>query len=143
MAVCAVMAGASSFAAISDWLQDLDEHSRIRLGFTDALPAGTTVWRLLIRLDAPLLSGVLAGWLRTRTSPPNPATDTRRHRRVIAVDGKTLRGARRDDGRQVHLLSALTPAPESSWPRSPSTRKAMRSRRSRRYSTASNRSWAA
>ena len=26
---------------------------------------------------------------------------------MIAVDGKTLRGARRADGRQVHLLSAL------------------------------------
>jgi predicted transposase YbfD/YdcC len=29
---------------------------------------------------------------------------------VIAVDGKTLRGARRDGGRQVHLLSALDTA---------------------------------
>jgi DDE_Tnp_1-associated/Transposase DDE domain len=107
VAVCAVMAGASSFAAISDWLQDLDEHGRVRLGFTDAVPAGTTVWRLLIRLDAELLAGVLAGWLRTLASLPHPAATTRRYRRVIAVDGKTLRGARRDDGRQIHLLSAL------------------------------------
>lgn len=101
------MAGASSFAAISDWLQDLDGHGRVRLGFTDAVPAGTTVWRLLIRLDAQLLAGVLAGWLRTRACPPDPAAVTRRYRRVIAVDGKTLRGARHDDGRQIHLLSAL------------------------------------
>jgi hypothetical protein len=27
VAVCAVMAGASSFAAITDWLDDLDEHA--------------------------------------------------------------------------------------------------------------------
>ncbi|GAA0730828.1 transposase family protein [Dactylosporangium roseum] len=60
VAVCAVMAGASSFAAITDWLHDLDERARQRLGFTDGVPAGTTVWRLLTRLDDRQLSTVLA-----------------------------------------------------------------------------------
>jgi predicted transposase YbfD/YdcC len=105
VAVCAVMAGASSFAAITDWLHDLDEHAQTRLGFGDSVPAGTTMWRLLIRLDPTLLAGVLAGWLHTRADQPGPPP--RRFRRVIAVDGKTLRGARLDNGRQVHLLSAL------------------------------------
>jgi predicted transposase YbfD/YdcC len=104
VAVCAVLAGASSFAAITDWLHDLDDHARDRLGF-DRTPAGTTVWRLLTRLDADLLATVLAGWLTARTRPPAPLR-ARRYRPVIAVDGKTLRGAHRD-GRQVHLLSAL------------------------------------
>ncbi|MFI5898209.1 transposase family protein [Actinoplanes sp. NPDC051513] len=67
VAVCAVMAGASSFAAITDGLHDLDEHARARLGFADRVPAGTTMWRLLIRLDAGLLATVLAGWLHART----------------------------------------------------------------------------
>jgi predicted transposase YbfD/YdcC len=107
VAVCAVLAGASSFAAITDWLHDLDEHAQDRLGFTRGIPVGSTVWRLLTRLDDGLLSVVLAGWLRTRTPAitsraPRPA----RYRTVIAVDGKTLRGAR-PGGRQVHLLSAL------------------------------------
>lgn len=105
VAVCAVLAGASSFAAITDWLHDLDDQARDRLGF-DRIPAGTTMWRLLTRLDAGQLAGVLAGWLHARTAAPSPARP-RRYREVIAVDGKTLRGARRDDGRQVHLLSAL------------------------------------
>ncbi len=106
VAVCAVLAGASSFAAITDWLYDLDEHARDRLGFNRGIPAGTTVWRLLTRLDATALTTVLAGWLRTRAPAP-PAVRPRRYRTVIAVDGKTLRGARRHDGRLVHLLSAL------------------------------------
>ncbi|WP_432835731.1 transposase family protein [Dactylosporangium sp. CA-092794] len=89
VAVCAVLAGASSFAAISDWLHDLDEHAPARLGFGRRMPAGTTVWRLLTRLDAGLLTQVLAGWLRTRT-PPVPSRP-RCYRTVIAVDGKTLR----------------------------------------------------
>src|SRR5215212_9466109 len=57
------------------------------------------------RLDADLLATILAGWLRTRTRPATPRP--RRYRQVIAVDGKTLRGARRADGSQIHLLSAL------------------------------------
>ena len=106
VAVCAVLAGASSFAAITDWLHDLDAQARDRLGFDHGVPVGTTVWRLLTRLDDGLLSTVLAGWLTARARPvttPRP----HRYRTVIAVDGKTLRGARRRDGGQVHLLSAL------------------------------------
>jgi predicted transposase YbfD/YdcC len=103
--VCAVLAGASTFAAITDWLHDLDDHARARLGFDEAVPVGTTLWRLLTRLDADVLAIVLAGWLRSRTPPASARP--RRHRQVIAVDGKTLRGARYPDGRQVHLLSAL------------------------------------
>lgn len=105
VAVCAVLAGATSFAAIADWLYDLDEPAQVRLGFTRGVPAGTTVWRLLTRLDAAVVTAVLAGWLRARAQ--QEAVRPRRYRTVIAVDGKTLRGARLADGRQVHLLSAL------------------------------------
>jgi len=45
VAVCAALAGASSFAAITDWLQDLDGHARDRLGF-GRIPASTTIWRV-------------------------------------------------------------------------------------------------
>ncbi|MET8352490.1 transposase family protein [Micromonospora sp. NPDC005206] len=72
VAVCAVLAGASSFAAITDWLHDLDEQARARLGFTRGVPVGTAVWRLLTRLDAGLLATVLAGWLRTGSQPFTP-----------------------------------------------------------------------
>ncbi|WP_026254856.1 transposase family protein [Salinispora arenicola] len=76
VAVCAVLAGASSFAAITDWLHDLDAQARDRLGFDRGVPVGTTVWRLLTRLDDGLLSTALAGWLTTRARPvstPRPA----------------------------------------------------------------------
>jgi hypothetical protein len=91
VAVCAVMAGASSFTAIADWLHDLDDIARARLSFVRGVPATTTMWRLLI-LDADLLATILAGWLQTRTRPP---AASRRPR------------YRRTDGSQVHLLSAL------------------------------------
>jgi len=104
VAVCAVLAGACTFAAITDWVRDLDRASWARLGFTDRVPAATTVWRLLIRVDAQALSTVLASWLLARTTAVTRSG--RRWRLVIAVDGKVVRGARLADGRQIHLLSA-------------------------------------
>ena len=98
--------GAQTFAAIADRLHDLDDAARARLGFTRGIPAETTVWRLLTRLDADLLATVLARWLRTRARPIVPP-QRRARRIVIAIDGKTMRGARRTDGTRVHLLSGL------------------------------------
>jgi DDE_Tnp_1-associated len=108
VAVCAVLAGAVTFAAIADWVRDLDAPAWARLGFIGRIPVASTVWRLLVRVDADALSTVLAGWLRARNPPASttPAVVDRRWRRVIAVDGKVLRGSRLSDGSQVHLLSA-------------------------------------
>lgn len=83
----------------------LDTQTQKRLGFTAGVPVGSTVWRLLTRLEDTLLGTVLAGWLQTRTLAEVPTP--RRYRTMIAIDGKTLRGSRIGDGRQVHLLSAL------------------------------------
>jgi hypothetical protein len=63
VAVCAVLAGATTFAAIGDRATDLDEAARHRLGFVGRIPAGSTVWRFLIRIDAQVLQAVLTGWL--------------------------------------------------------------------------------
>jgi hypothetical protein len=43
VAVCAVLAGASTFAAIADWAADLDPPARRWLGFCGRIPAGSTV----------------------------------------------------------------------------------------------------
>ena len=105
VAVCAVLAGACTFAAIADWAADLDPPARARLGL-GRVPAASTVWRFLVRLDATVLQAVLTGWLRARLPPAAPAASRRSGRVVIAVDGKVLRAARLPEGRQVHLLSA-------------------------------------
>ena len=104
VAVCAVLAGATSFAAIGDWVRDLGRVAWGRLGFGDQVLAATTVWRLLICVDHEGLSAVLARWLRTRSGPVRVVV--RRWQMVVAVDGKVQRGARLTDGRQVRLLSA-------------------------------------
>jgi hypothetical protein len=100
------LAGATTFTAIADWAADLDPPARRRLGLPGRIPAISTVWRFLVRVDATVLQAVLTGWLRRRTSISPAVGDGRSGRVVIAVDGKALRGARLPHGRQVHLLSA-------------------------------------
>jgi predicted transposase YbfD/YdcC len=102
VAVCAVLSGAVTFAAIADWLDDLPETDLHQVGLHDAKPVATTIWRLLVRVDSVALTSVLAAWLLARNRAQGPATS----RRIIAVDGKTVRGTVANDGRCVHLLAA-------------------------------------
>jgi hypothetical protein len=104
-AVCAVMAGACTFAAMADWVRDLDPPAWAKLGFTGKLPVPSTLWRVLTRVDDTELSVVVTRWVRARTA--SVRASGRRWRRVIAIDGKVLRGAKLPGGRQVHLLSAF------------------------------------
>ena len=100
LAVCAVLAGARSFTAIAEWAADADAETLARLGAT-AVPSESTFRRALRRLGADAFDDLAGQWAQRRTAP-GPGS-----RRVIAVDGRTLRGSRHggEDGR--HLLAAF------------------------------------
>src|SRR5262249_10829801 len=101
LAVCAALAGARSFTAIAEWAADADEATLAGLGVTGAVPSESTSGRPLQHLDADARDAGGGAGAARRPLPPQGA------RRVIAVDGKTLRGsaAGGEDGR--HLLAAL------------------------------------
>jgi predicted transposase YbfD/YdcC len=106
IAAAAVLTGARSFAAIAEWAVDADQPVRAALGAHRdpltgrwAVPAEATIRRTLARLDPEALAAAIGAWLADRDHAGQ-------RRRAVAVDGKTLRGARRD-GRQVHLLAAM------------------------------------
>jgi DDE family transposase len=111
LAAAAVLAGARSMAAIAEWAADAPPMVRAALGARrDALtgqrtvPAESTIRRTLGRLDDQALAVAVGAWLADRDRRER----RQRRRRAVAVDGKTLRGARRPpDGRQVHLLAAM------------------------------------
>jgi predicted transposase YbfD/YdcC len=99
VAVTAVLAGARSFAAIGEWATDLPGAYRARIGLSMA-PEESTLRKLFARLDADRLDRLLGAWLWTRTGVVDG-------RRVIAVDGKSVRGAKRSDGSLLHLVAAF------------------------------------
>jgi len=106
IAAAAVLAGARSIAAIAEWAADTPQSIRAALGTRRdpfagrwVVPTETTIRRTLARLDAEALAAAIGAWLADRDRPGR--------RRAVAVDGKTLRGARDTQGRQVHLLAAM------------------------------------
>lgn len=99
VAVTAVIAGARSFAAIGEWAADLTDDALARLGLPGG-PEESTLRKLFARLDATALDAQLAvyAWTRTRVVEG---------RRVVAIDGKTVRGARTNARQAPHLVAAL------------------------------------
>lgn len=94
IAICAVAAGARSFAAMAQCAADTAAGLLGELGIGAPHPA--TLGRVLSRIDAEALDTVLARWAQARTKPS-----------VIAVDGKEVRGAKNGGGTTIRLLSAL------------------------------------
>ena len=132
VAVCAVLTGARSYVAIAEWAHDLPLGVRIRLGLVRrATPSESAIRRILQKVDPEALDRAVSDWLIARAArisppPPDPAQPSAPQQnagfgtariaappprvpspRVIAVDGKSARGARRADERAVHLLAAL------------------------------------
>jgi predicted transposase YbfD/YdcC len=101
LAVCAVLAGARSFTAIAEWAADADEQTLARLGVREAVPSESTFRRTLQALDADGFDDLAGQWAARRTVP-RPGG-----RRVIAVDGKTLRGSGHGEHNSRHLLAAF------------------------------------
>jgi predicted transposase YbfD/YdcC len=107
VAVCAVAAGARSFVAIAEWAADLPVEVATTLGITAAAPSESAVRRLVQRLDPDRFDTAISAWIQQRTSALPPASG----HRVLALDGKTLRGSRSstdDSGEGArHLLAVI------------------------------------
>jgi len=101
LAVCAVLAGARSFVAIAEWAADADQATLDGLGVTGVVPCESTFRRVLQSLDADALDDAAGAWAQQRTAPVSG------RRRLVAVDGKTLRGSAVAGQPGRHLLAAL------------------------------------
>jgi hypothetical protein len=98
--IAAVIAGSRSFAAIGQ--QSADAGTDVLAGLGAARgPAEESTFRRAFALISPdVLDQVLGAWLWTRAVQVSG-------RLVIAVDGKTVRGAKDKDGKAPHLVAAL------------------------------------
>ncbi|WP_326758632.1 ISAs1 family transposase [Streptomyces phaeochromogenes] len=114
-AVSAVLTGARSLIAISEWITDAPQHVLGVLGFAaDPLtglrpvPHAATVRRLLQRVDGDALDAAISAYLQARTPHPvEPEAERGPVRRVIAVDDKVVRGSRTATAAAIQLLAAM------------------------------------
>jgi len=107
-AVCAVAAGARSFVAAAEWVADLPAEVAAVLGTDRRCPSESAIRRLIGNLDADRFDAVIGAFVQGLCASVAPAG----RRRVLAVDGKTLRGSRHTDSDGVtqagrHLLAVI------------------------------------
>jgi predicted transposase YbfD/YdcC len=98
--IAAVIAGSRSFAAVGQWAADAGPEVLAVLGATRGAAEESTFRRAFAMVSADVLDRVLGAWLWTRAVRAGG-------RLVIAVDGKTVRGAKSKDGKAPHLVAAL------------------------------------
>ena len=106
--VCAVAAGARSFVAVAEWVADLPGSLADTLGTGDRCPSESTIRRTVQVIDADAFDTVIGGFVQQRSA----AVALVGRRRVLAVDGKTLRGSRHTNrGGDIvagrHLLAVI------------------------------------
>ncbi len=98
--IAAVIAGARSFAASGRWAADADPQVPAVLGAARGAAEESTHRRAFALVSADVLGRVLGAWLHTRAVRAGG-------RLVIAIDGKTVRGAKNNGGKAPHLAAAL------------------------------------
>lgn len=103
IAIAALLGGEKTYASLAEWAGRLTQNQlkRLRARFDKKRkrfipPSEPTIRRVLQSADVESVEQCLGQWLL------NIADD-----HAIAIDGKTLKGAKRDNGTQVHLLSAF------------------------------------
>jgi len=102
IAAGAVLCGMEGYKAISGWAQDLGQNARERFGCRHrnrryAVPSRTTIREVLTRVDPDELDHALQRW----NAQYGEADEG------LAIDGKTMRNAVDENGRQTHILGVV------------------------------------
>jgi predicted transposase YbfD/YdcC len=106
LACCAMLCGYRSYSAIAEWGYNYGTHIAQALGFTRNTPCAATLHTVFRHVDRDTLEAKLGAWAEQVfvSLPTAPSAGEA----AIALDGKTLRGSRKQGAPGVHLLSALS-----------------------------------
>jgi predicted transposase YbfD/YdcC len=106
LACCAMLCGYRTYSAIAEWGRNYGAGMAQALGFVHDTPCAATLHTIFRALDRDSLESKLGAWAeRIVASVPPPCTAPEG---AVALDGKTLRGSRKQGAPGVHLLSALS-----------------------------------
>jgi predicted transposase YbfD/YdcC len=106
LACCAMLCGYRSYSAIAEWGRNYGAGMARALGFTHNTPCAATLHTVFRHVDRDEVEAKLGAWAEgiVISTPAAPAAD----QAAVALDGKTLRGSRKQGAPGVHLLSALS-----------------------------------
>ena len=105
LACCAMLCGYRSYSAIAEWGRNYGVRIAQALGFTHAPPCAATLHTIFRHVNRDEFEAHLGAWADSvvgslPTAPEMPEV-------AIALDGKTLRGSKKQGAPGTHLLSAL------------------------------------
>jgi len=103
LACSAMLCGYRSYTAMAEWGRNYGVHLTRALGFTRRPPCAATLHTVFRRVDRDVLEAKVGAWAEgLLAGTPAPAE-------AMAVDGKTLRGSKKQGAPAAHLLSVLAP----------------------------------
>lgn len=115
LTACAKLCGATSVRGMIRWARGQGAGVLAALEVPDGdparLPAATTVTRAFADLDGDAFDDALGRFVQHQAADPLADAAGPPPVRQLAVDGKCVRGAKDDDGRQLHLLAACLTDP--------------------------------
>lgn len=105
LACCAMLCGARSYSAIAEWGRNYGTRIAQALGFTHGTPCAATLHTIFRHVNREEFEAHLGTWAESvvgslPAAPETPGT-------AVALDGKTLRGSKKQGAPGTHLLSAL------------------------------------
>ena len=104
LACSAMLCGYRSYTAIAEWGRHYGAHLVQALGFTHRSPCAATLHTVLRFVDRVALEAKIGAWAEGLLSE---APGIEEVEEAIAIDGKTLRGSKKQGAPGAHLLSAL------------------------------------
>jgi len=101
-----MLCGYRSSSAIAEWGRNYGAGMAHALGFTHNTPGAATLHTVFRHVDRDEVEAKLGAWAEgiVISTPAAPAAD----KAAVALDGKTLRGSRKQGAPGGHLLSALS-----------------------------------
>lgn len=105
LACCAILCGARSYSAIAEWGRNYGTRIAQALGFTHATPCAATLHTIFRHVDRDEFETHLGAWADSVVGSLPAAPETPEP--AVALDGKTLRGSKKQGAPGTHLLSAL------------------------------------
>src|SRR3954469_19289537 len=106
LACCAMLCGYRTYSAIAEWGRNYGAGIAHALGFRHPTPCAATLHTIFRHMDRDAVEAKLGAWAEqvVASTPPAPTAAAA----AVALDGKTLRGSRKQGAPGVHLLSALS-----------------------------------
>jgi predicted transposase YbfD/YdcC len=105
LACCAMLCGYRRYSAMAEWGRNYGARLAQALGFTHASPCAATLYTIFRHVHREACEAQLGAWAASVVGslPATPALPEV----VVALDGKTLRGSKKQGAPGMHLLSAL------------------------------------